>query len=107
MIVLSGADVVLPDGIRSPATVVLEGDRIVEVTSGTRPGGAGLQHFDLNAHVIVPGFIDVHSHPADAGRRHLREVDCDLRSLADIQKAIRERAAKTEPGKDAGRPNTR
>ncbi len=65
MIVLSGADVVLPEGVRSPATVVLEGDRIVEVTSGARPGGAGLQHFDLNAHVIVPGFIDVHVHGVD------------------------------------------
>ena len=65
MIVLSGADVVLPDGLRSPATIVLEGDRIVEVTSGTRPGGAGLQHFDLHGHVIVPGFVDVHVHGVD------------------------------------------
>jgi N-acetylglucosamine-6-phosphate deacetylase len=62
MIVLSGADVVLPEGLRSPATLVLEGDRIIEVTSGTRPGGAGLQHFDLHGHVIVPGFVDVHVH---------------------------------------------
>ncbi len=59
---------------------------------------AGTQQVDLGGRTVVPGFIDAHSHPADAGRRHLREVDCDLRSLADIQKAIRERAAKTEPG---------
>jgi hypothetical protein len=30
---------------------------------------------------------------------HLREVDCDLRSIADIQAAIRKRAASTPPGK--------
>src|SRR5438132_4358151 len=65
MCVLSGADVVLPDGVRSPDTIAIEGDRIVDVTSGTRPGGAGLQHFDLNGHVIVPGFVDVHVHGVD------------------------------------------
>jgi predicted amidohydrolase YtcJ len=46
----------------------------------------------------VPGFIDAHTHPAYAGMRHLRWVDCDLRSIAQIQAAIRERAAKTKPG---------
>jgi N-acetylglucosamine-6-phosphate deacetylase len=85
MIVLSGADVVLPDGIRSPATVVLEGDRIVEVTSGTRPGGAGLQHFDLNAHVIVPGFIDVHVHGVD-GTDTLDSRDAVARIAAGLPK---------------------
>jgi len=62
MIVLSGADVVLAEGLRSPSTVVLDGDRIVEVASGTRPDSAGVQHFDLSGHVIVPGFVDVHVH---------------------------------------------
>jgi N-acetylglucosamine-6-phosphate deacetylase len=54
MIVLSGADVVLPDRLLSPGTVAIEGDRIVDVT----PGGAG----DLHGHFVVPGFIDVHVH---------------------------------------------
>jgi N-acetylglucosamine-6-phosphate deacetylase len=85
MIVLSGADVVLPEGIRSPATVVLEGDRIVEVTSGTRPAGAGLQHFDLNGHVIVPGFIDVHVHGVD-GTDTLDSRDAVARIAANLPK---------------------
>jgi predicted amidohydrolase YtcJ len=46
----------------------------------------------------VPGFIDAHSHPSYAGIRHLRWVDCNLRSLAAIQDAIRARAANTPPG---------
>ena len=54
MIVLSGADVVLPDRLLSPGTVVVDGDRIVDVTAG---GSA-----DLHGHFIVPGFIDVHVH---------------------------------------------
>jgi N-acetylglucosamine-6-phosphate deacetylase len=62
MIVLSGADLVLSDGIHGPGTLILEGDRIVEVATGTRPRGAGVQQVDLAGHVIAPGFIDVHVH---------------------------------------------
>ncbi len=53
---------------------------------------------DLERKTVVPGFIDAHTHPVYAGIRHLRWVDCDLRSIAAIQKAIRERAARTPPG---------
>lgn len=54
---------------------------------------------DLEGKTVVPGFIDAHTHPMYSGIRHLRWVDCDLRSIAAIQKAIRERAARTPPGK--------
>ena len=53
---------------------------------------------DLAGATVVPGFIDAHTHPAVAGRLHLRQVDCDLRSIEAIQKAVRERAGKTPPG---------
>ena len=53
---------------------------------------------DLSGRTVLPGFIDAHSHPAEAGLSHLRMVDCDLRSIADILKALRERAAKTPAG---------
>jgi N-acetylglucosamine-6-phosphate deacetylase len=66
MIVLSGADLVLSDGIRGPGTLILEGDRIVEVVTGTRPGGAGDERVDLAGHLIAPGFIDVHVHGVEA-----------------------------------------
>jgi predicted amidohydrolase YtcJ len=52
---------------------------------------------DLERKTVVPGFIDAHTHPAVAGRMHLRQVDCDLRSIDAIKDAIRERAAKTPP----------
>jgi len=53
---------------------------------------------DLGGKTVLPGFIDAHSHPAMAGVMHLRMVDCDLRSIAAIQTALRERAAKTPTG---------
>src|SRR6267143_2576864 len=53
---------------------------------------------DLGGKTVLPGFIDAHSHPAEAGLSHLRMVDCDLRSIADILKALRERAQKTPKG---------
>src|SRR3981081_2783452 len=58
----------------------------------------GVRKMDLGGKTVLPGFIDAHSHPAQAGLSHLRMVDCDLRSIADILKALRERAAKTPPG---------
>ncbi len=58
----------------------------------------GVRKMDLAGKTVLPGFIDAHSHPADAGLMHLRMVDCDLRSISAIQAALRERAAKTPPG---------
>ena len=60
--------------------------------------GAGARKVDIGGKTVVPGFIDAHSHPADAGRLHLRMVDCDLRSIREILAALRERAAKTPAG---------
>jgi predicted amidohydrolase YtcJ len=53
---------------------------------------------NLEGQTVVPGFIDAHTHPAEAGLMHLRHVDCDLRSIAEIQRAIGERASKTPAG---------
>src|SRR5262249_55243957 len=66
-----------------------------EIFSLTTSGAAKV---DLQAKTVVPGFIDAHSHPCYAGLRHLRQVDCDLRSIAEIQNAIRQRASKTPAG---------
>lgn len=62
MIVLSGADVVLPDRILRPGTLVIDGDRIVDISQGARARATGEQHYDLHGGLIVPGFVDVHVH---------------------------------------------
>jgi N-acetylglucosamine-6-phosphate deacetylase len=59
MIVLAGARVVTPDGVLDPGTLVIDGDRIVDVHAG---GTRGFGHTPLDGHVVVPGFIDLHVH---------------------------------------------
>lgn len=59
---LSGADVVLPDRVASGLTLVLEGDRIVDMTNGPRELSSHETRIDVSGHLIVPGFVDVHVH---------------------------------------------
>jgi N-acetylglucosamine-6-phosphate deacetylase len=69
MIVLSGAELVLPDRILSPGTLVIDGDRIAGIAPGLAPGAIPGSHapppFALHGHYIIPGFIDVHVHGVD------------------------------------------
>jgi N-acetylglucosamine-6-phosphate deacetylase len=66
MIVLSGADLVLPDRVLTPGTLVLDGDRIVDLRRGSSfAGGQPHPLFAFRGHYIVPGFIDVHVHGVD------------------------------------------
>src|SRR5262245_17541842 len=59
---------------------------------------ASTRRTDLAGSTVLPGFIDSHTHVASSGLAHLRQVDCDLRSIAEIQKAIRSRAQQTPKG---------
>jgi N-acetylglucosamine-6-phosphate deacetylase len=65
MIVLAGANLVLAEGIPSPASLIIEGDRIVDVVPGSTSAGTTAQHYDLSQYFVVPGFIDVHVHGVD------------------------------------------
>ncbi len=51
---------------------------------------------DATGMTVTPGFIDAHSHPS--GVRELTGVNVDLRSIAEIQEAMRQKAAETPPG---------
>jgi len=62
MIFLRDADVVLPDRVLSPGTVVIDGDRIVDVLANSSASSTGDVSFDLRHHTVVPGFVDVHVH---------------------------------------------
>jgi len=57
-----GADIVVPGRIVSGRTLVVEGDRIVDI-AGSAPAG-GDERVDCTGATIVPGFIDVHVHGA-------------------------------------------
>jgi len=89
-----------PQGPRAEA-VAIAGDRFLAVgTNGevTRLATARTRQVHLEGRTVVPGFIDAHTHLSYSGIRHLRQVDCDLRSIAEIQAALRERAGRTPPG---------
>lgn len=74
MIFLRAGGLVLPDRVSGPATVVIEGDRIVDVRDGSRGGSTADVAIDATGHLVVPGFIDVHVHGVDG---------CDALAQAD------------------------
>ncbi|HUQ92286.1 MAG TPA: amidohydrolase [Bryobacteraceae bacterium] len=89
--------------VRAPRAeaVAIAGDRLLAVGGNEdvlRLATGRTRKIHLEGKTVVPGFIDAHTHVAYSGIRHLRQVDCDLRSIAQIQAAIRERAARTPPG---------
>jgi predicted amidohydrolase YtcJ len=51
---------------------------------------------DAGGATVTAGFIDCHCHPS--GVNELYGVNCNLRRVGDIQKAIREKASKTPAG---------
>jgi predicted amidohydrolase YtcJ len=101
-IVLYNGNVITIDSARPRAqAVAIWGDRFLDI--GTNENILALANsrttrVDLAGRTVVPGFIDAHTHPAYAGIRHLTRVDCDLRSIAEIQAALRARARSTPSG---------
>ncbi len=60
--------------------------------------GSTTRKINIGGKTITPGFIDTHSHPAYSGNGHLRNVDCDLRSIKAIQNALKTESLKKAPG---------
>lgn len=89
-----------PSNPRAQAVAILEG-KFFAVGSNeeiANLSSASVTRIDLGGRTVTPGFVDAHLHTASSGLRHLKEVNCDLRSIAAIQSALRERAARTPKG---------
>lgn len=101
-LILVNGDLLTQDSMTPRAqALAIAGGRILAVGTNTEIrllAGPGTRTVDLGGQVVIPGVIDAHNHPSYAGIRHLREVDCDLRSIGAIQAVLRERAATTPAG---------
>lgn len=117
---LCGADVVLPDRVASNLTIVIEGDRIVDLIAGPHAVGPNDERHDLRGHFVVPGFIDVHVHgvlgvdvmddgsAVRAVARHLprfgvtafcpTSVACSPEALANFLAAVSDARLHRDPG---------
>ena len=66
MIVLAGADIVLPDQLITGGALEIRGQLIGDVRRVPRPRAPErATTIDLTGHTIVPGFVDVHVHGTD------------------------------------------
>ncbi len=89
-----------PKEPKAQAIAIADG-RIIAIGSNTeiiRLATAKTKKVDLGIKTVLPGFIDAHTHPAYSGIKHLKMVDCDLRSIKDIKLAIKQRATNTPKG---------
>ncbi|HZN34723.1 MAG TPA: amidohydrolase [Pirellulaceae bacterium] len=81
--------------------LAVTGDRLLAVGSTERIKALATKRtrvIDAEGMTLVPGFIDAHTHPADSGVSELMFVDCNRPAVAEIQAAMRGRAAKTPAG---------
>jgi N-acetylglucosamine-6-phosphate deacetylase len=62
MIVLAGADIVLPDRVLPSGSVVIVENRIQAIEPRIIDAAAGAVVIDVAGALVVPGFIDVHVH---------------------------------------------
>ncbi len=101
-LILYNADIITVNPNQPSAeAIAISGDKIIGVGSNEdimNLSSAYTKKINIGRKIITPGFIDAHSHPSGAGRSHLRNVDCDLRSIEEIKNAIFERSKKTPKG---------
>ncbi len=80
--ILTGGRVVDPSqNIDRDADVLIEGDRIVAITS---PGEAanGAEKIDVRGKVVVPGLIDIHVHLREPGFEYKEDIESGTRAAA-------------------------
>jgi N-acetylglucosamine-6-phosphate deacetylase len=65
MILLAGADLVLPDRVLPAGSVLVEDGVIAAVEPRIISPPEGATRVDLSGHLLVPGFVDVHVHGVD------------------------------------------
>ncbi len=62
MILLAGADLVLPDRVLPRASLIIDEGRIAAIEPRVIDTPQGAERVDLDGSCVVPGFVDVHVH---------------------------------------------
>ena len=99
-LVLVNGRVYTVDGAQPEAEAfAVKNDRFIAVGSNDdirNLVAQGTRVIDAEGMTVTPGFIDAHCHPG--GVRELTGVNVNLRTIAEIQDALRRKAANTPPG---------
>lgn len=99
VLILGARIYTMDDRLPMAEAVALIGDRIIAVGTNDEMEslmGPATRVIDGSGTTVTPGFIDAHSHPD--GSNEVTGADVNLRSIADIQAAMRAEAAVTPPG---------
>ena len=79
----------------APEAVLVRGGRILQVgdrAEAVARMAAGVREVDLAGRMLLPGFVESHSHPAVAGLLAARLSVIGTRTVAEVQAAVREYA---------------
>ena len=99
-LVLINGRVLTSDASRPTAEAfAVEGGRFVALGSSREIKALATRNttvIDAEQQTVTPGFIDAHCHPGEV--EELYDVNADLRTVAEIQAALRKRAQSTPPG---------
>jgi len=99
-LVLINGRVLTIDAARPAAEAfAVEGGRFVAIGASNEIKALATKDttvIDAGMQTVTPGFIDAHCHPGEV--EELYDVNADLRTVAEIQAALRKRAQSTPPG---------
>lgn len=79
--VVRGARVLTPDGLR-PASIHIDGGRIVRVGDRDGPVGVDVEAVDAGEFTVIPGLVDTHVHVNEPGRTDWEGFETATRAAA-------------------------
>jgi predicted amidohydrolase YtcJ len=99
LVLLNGRVLTIDPDVPMAEAFAVKNGRFVAIGSSTDMRSLATRNttvLDAGRMTVTPGFIDAHCHPGEV--EELYDVSADLRSISDIQRALRKRASDTPPG---------